>query len=287
MAKKPEAPVESTQVDKAAATNLTTLQSTMLADATGGASGFEYADQNAFAIPFLQILQSGSPQCKRSEGAYIPGAREGMFYNTVTQELFEGEDITDEKTGEVKKGGIVLIPAHYSQRFIEWKPREGAGGGGFVGEYMPTDPIVLTTTKDEKNRDRLPNGNILVDTRNHYALHVKPDGQYEPVVISMTSTQLKKSRNWMSKMSGLKIKAGAKFVSAPMASHTYLARTTPESNDQGTWMGWAITSHAAVTDADQYKAAQKFREMVIKGAARMQQPAAEGQSAEPDSSTTY
>lgn len=241
------------------------------ADATSNATGFEEADSSAFAIPFIQILQSGSPQCKRSEGAYIPGAHEGMFFNTVTQDLFEGEDVTDDKTGEVKKGGILLIPCHYTQRFIEWKLRDE--GGGFVAEHKPTDPIVLTTTKDEENRDRLPNGNVLVDTRNHYVLHVKPDGTYDPAVVTMSSTQLKKSRNWMSKMQQLKIKVAGKFAVAPMASHMYAAKTVAESNEKGAWMGWAIALAGPVTDPALYQAAQDFRTAIIQGIAKAAPPA--------------
>jgi hypothetical protein len=33
-------------------------------------SGFEETSAESFAIPFLSILQSGSPQCKKSDGAY-------------------------------------------------------------------------------------------------------------------------------------------------------------------------------------------------------------------------
>lgn len=276
MAKKQEPPVADTTavatVDQAGQLAVAAQMAAMVAaDATSNATGFEEADSSAFAIPFIQILQSGSPQCKRSEGAYIPGAHEGMFFNTVTQELFEGEDVTDDKTGEVKKGGILLIPCHFTQRFIEWKLRDE--GGGFVAEHKPTDPIVLTTTKDEENRDRLPNGNVLVDTRNHYVLHVKPDGTYDPAVVTMSSTQLKKSRNWMSKMQKLKIKVAGKFAVAPMASHLYAAKTVAESNEKGAWMGWAIALSGPVADPALYAAAQDFRTAIIQGIAKAAPPA--------------
>lgn len=255
-----------------AVAELSAVQALAIADAESGASGFEEANADAYAIPFLQILQSGSPQCKRSEGAYIDGAHEGMFFNTVTQDLFEGSDVTDKATGEVKRGGVLLVPAHYTQRFIEWKLRDE--GGGFVAEHKPTDPIVLATVKDEDNRDRLPNGNVLVDTRNHYVLLIMPDGSFQPVVISMSSTQLKKSRNWMSKMQQLKIKSGGKFVTAPMASNIYRAVSVGEKNDKGAWMGWAIALHGPVTDPALYSAAQDFRNAIVKGQAKTAPPSA-------------
>ena len=51
--------------------------------------GLENVDKDCFAIPFLTILQSGSPQCKKSDGAYIKGAEEGMLFNTVTKDLYD------------------------------------------------------------------------------------------------------------------------------------------------------------------------------------------------------
>ena len=264
---------ESTALAEVKKAALATMNNMFVADIESNATGFEDADSNAYAIPFMQILQSGSPQCKRSEGEYIAGAREGMFYNTVTQELFEGEDVVDEKTGEITKGGIVVIPSHYTQRFIEWQIRES--GGGFVAEHKPTDPLIMTTNKDDRNRDILPNGHALVDTRNHFVLHVKPNGEFTPVVISMSSTQLKKSRTWMSKMQNLKMKVGNKVAAAPMASHAYRMTTVPEKNEKGTWMGWKIELLEQVSDPNLYDAAQKFRAAVVKGQARMQTPPAD------------
>lgn len=215
-------------------------------------AGFEEADASAYAIPFLMILQSGSPQCKKSDGAYIKGAEEGMFFNSVTQEVFSGED------------GIVVIPCHYSNRFIEWKPRES--GGGFVAEHLPGE--APATEKDDKNRDILPNGNILVDTRNHYVLLLDKEGNVSPALITMSSTQLKKSRQWMSKMQGIKIKGPNGIQTAPMASRMYRLTTTPENNDKGSWFGFRIELEGIVQDPAVYKAAMEFRDAVKSGAAK-------------------
>lgn len=217
-------------------------------------AGFEEASASAYAIPFLQVLQSGSPQCKKSDGAYIKGAEEGMFYNTVTQEIFSGED------------GITVIPCHYTQRFIEWKARES--GGGFVGEHLPTDPIVGTTQKDDKGRDMLPNGNTLVDTRNHYVMIVGTDGSLTPALITMSSTQSKVSRQWMSKMQGIKIKnAEGQFVTAPMSSRKYKLTTVPKSNDKGSWFVYNVELAGIVEDVAEYQAAADFRNAVRSGTA--------------------
>lgn len=224
-------------------------------------AGFEEATSSSYAIPFLQILQSGSPQCKKSDGAYIKGAEEGMFFNTVTQEIYDGEK------------GVEVIPCHFSQRLVEWKPRES--GGGFVREHMVGE--TPTTVKDEKGRDLLPNGNTLVDTRNHYVLIKTADGSLTPAIIAMTSTQLKKSRQWMSKMQGIKIKAAdGGFVTAPMMSRQYLLTTSAESNDKGSWFGFRIELHGLVEDPAEYRAAQEFRNAVRLGQAQAKYKETEG-----------
>lgn len=226
-------------------------------------SGFEEASASAYAIPFIQILQSGSPQCKKSDGAYIKGAEEGMLYNTVTGDLYNGET------------GIEVIPCHYSQRFIEWKPRES--GGGFVSEHLPGE--TEATVKDDKNRDILPNGNTLVDTRNHYVMVRDAEGMLTPALVTMSSTQLKKSRQWMSKMQGIKVKnAAGDFVTAPMSSRVYKITTTPEQNDKGSWFGFRIELAGLVQNASEYKAAQDFREAVKTGKASAKFETATGES---------
>lgn len=225
-------------------------------------SGFENTDDQSFAIPFLQILQSGSPQCKRSDGAYVMGAEEGMLYNTVTGELYSGDD------------GLRIIPCYYKRTFIEWAPRDS--GGGFKGEHLPSDSIVSTVQRTDKG-DVLPNGNLLVDTRTHYVLIVKEDGSFQPAVISMSSTQVKKSRQWMSKMDGIKFKnAAGQLYTPPMFSHSYLVQTTPEQNDQGSWFGWKIGSAELIEDPQLFGAAKEFKRSVSAGEVREQVPQAPG-----------
>lgn len=250
MAKKEDS-AQSTEVATKAATEVA-LQTQFLADA---GAGFEDADSNAFAIPFLQILQSGSPQCKKSDGAYIKGAEEGMFFNTVAQEIYSGEE------------GLTVIPCHYTQRFIEWQQRES--GGGFVREWLPGE--APATTKDAKGRDVLANGNNLVDTRNHYVLICLPDGTLTPALLSMTSTQVKKSKKWMSQMQATKVKGPNGFVPAPMMSRKYKLTTVPESNDQGSWFGYRIELVGLVEDQAEYAEAVAFRNAVRSGAAKASQ----------------
>jgi len=230
-------------------------------------SGFENADSTAYAIPFLSILQSMSPQCKKSDGAYIKGAEEGMFYNSVSQEIFDGA------------AGVTVIPCYFKRSFIKWAPRDS--GGGFKGEVMPSDPIVAAAKADADGKLYDPEGNLLADTRTHYVLVVDKDGGYQPAVISLSSSQIKKSRNWMSKMNGIKMqRADGSHYTPAMFSHQYRITTVPESNDKGSWFGLKVETLGAVESPELYQAAKAFRDAVSSGEVKEQVPQAAGAPAD-------
>lgn len=220
-------------------------------------SGFETADSSSYAIPFLQVLQALSPQCDAQKGEYLEDAKPGMIFNTVTKELMDG------------KKGIIVIPVNYKRTFIEWVPRKL--GGGFAGEYIPGDPYVDTAVRnDETSRDELPNGNDLMDTRTHYCLQINASGEYDPAVISLSSTQIKKSKEWMAKMGRLKHtdKSGRMFT-LPMFAGIYRLSVVGESNNKGSWFGWKIESMGLVDDKRIFDGAKDFRDMIQDGAAKV------------------
>ena len=64
------------------------------------------------ALPFLKLLQSGSDETKKKHAKYVEGAEAGMFYNTVTKKLYDGEK------------GIEVIPVFYKMTYPEWAPFE-------------------------------------------------------------------------------------------------------------------------------------------------------------------
>ena len=62
-----------------------------------------------------------SPLVDEDDPKYITGAKAGMFFNTVTQKLYDG------------KAGLIVIPCGYKRSYILWGGREG--DGGFKGEF--------------------------------------------------------------------------------------------------------------------------------------------------------
>jgi hypothetical protein len=249
------------ETEVAAKTNTAIALAGQFEDDAG--SGFENADSSAYAIPFLGILQSMSPQCKKSDGAYVKGAEEGMFYNTVTQEIIDGAE------------GAVVIPCYFKRTFIKWAPRES--GGGFLGELQPSDPQVAAASTNAKGQLEDAEGNLLSDTRTHYVLVLDKNGGYQPAVLSLASTQIKKSRQWMSKMNGIKMQRADKTHYTPaMFSHQYRITTVPESNDKGSWFGLKVETLGPVESTELYQAAKAFRDAVSSGEVREQVPQAAG-----------
>lgn len=235
----------------------------MEADAGGG---FEEASKDSYAIPFIQILQKGSPSIDPDHPKHkeIPGAKIGSLLNTVTEEVVDGDK------------GLLVLPCHFSQSFVEWADRDA--GGGFVAQHdVPTGTKLLATCKrDEKNRDVLPNGNYLVDTRSHYVLVIREDGSHYPALIIMASTQTKKSKKWMSAMQDVKVKRadGTPFT-PPMWAKSYRVKTVGESNAKGTWRGWDISREGDCPSAELYAEAKAFRDAVRAGHVKAVDPTVE------------
>lgn len=230
-----------------------------------GSEGFEDADSDSYAIPFLQILQSNSPQVKRSEGAFIKGAAEGMVLNNVSNELFNQED-----------EGVTVVPVDYRRAFTAWVPRDD--GGGFRGEVSTDDPVLERCTREGSKLVDPESGLEYVDTRYHYVMVVRADGSYEPALITMTSTQIKKSRQIMTRLRNVRVEGKKGKFTPPTYANALTLYTTPESNDQGSWFGWKPDFGSlrlldfSGEEKDLFAEAKSFRDQLRAGEVREQVP---------------
>jgi hypothetical protein len=230
----------STAVDK--------LKTTALAKPLGG--GFEEADADSFAIPFFSILQSNSPAV---EEGLVKGAKPGLIINTVTNELFES---------------ITVIPVAYQRRFIRW----GGNRGGFKGQFNVEQAKGLEAKGEVvpfENRlfYPLPDGSVhekkcdlLADTRVHFVVRVREDGTTEPGLVSMSSSNIKKSKGWMTRM---------QMRGGDMWGHAYVLGTKDESNDEGNWKGWKVDNSEDVKAEQFENDAVSFRGAVVSGTANV------------------
>ena len=216
------------------------------ADADKGAQNITQED---LAFPFLKVLMPLSPEVNKRDGKYVEGAEPGMIFNSVTKELFDGAK------------GINILPCHYLKQYVEWQDR-GTSSGSPVAIHKANSDIVSTTTRDKSFKDRLPNGNYLETTANHFVVVLGDSPQ--TALISMKSTSLSVSRKWLTTMMGLKLQGKNGLFTPPTYSHIYNLKTVQMSNDKGTWFGWTYSKVGPVEDASTYKMAKDFSERLAK-----------------------
>lgn len=177
--------------------------------------GYEGLNNSTMAIPFIRVLQSLSPQLKKSKPEYIPEAEEGQICNSVSGRIYEAP--------------LRVVIGKFERLFIEWKPNRG----GFVQAHSPetceNNPEYVL---NEKYQLVAANGNILVDTYMYYVLLADFPGE-GICVISMSSTQLKEAKK-LNRMLMTTFLPGTAKKALPHFM-TWTMDTVEMSNDGGDW----------------------------------------------------
>lgn len=241
---------------------------TTIIDFADAGGGMENADKESYAIPFLTVLQKISPQVDEDDGAYVPGAKGGMLYNTVTQSLYDGKE------------GVTFIPCAYQRRFLHWGPR-GSESGGFKGEVMPEDAAAMRergevveyegklyfpTADGEINPKKC---DLLADTRLHFGLLLNEEGHATEVLLSLSSTQIKKSKQLMSALNAVKVNGPKGAVTPPTWMNRVVLTVVPESNDKGSWYGIRPTLDGFIASKELYDAGKRFHDLIAAGEAKV------------------
>ena len=222
-------------------------------------AGLEDAGAESFAIPFLRVLQTNSPECDEVNSKYMKGrAKPGMLLNTVTQELFDGET------------GALFIPCHYERRQLRWAPR-GTGSQGFRGEVTEVEALQARAagklvdhegrtyfTDDGKVNDK--KNDRLVDTRLHFGLVMSANGAPAQVLLSLVSTQIKKSKLFNSMQRERTRVVEGKVLPEPSFLYAYRLTTIKESNDMGSWYGVHIALEGQVPNSAIFQFGAQFYE---------------------------
>lgn len=195
-------------------------------------AGLENATAQDYALPFIYLLQTNSPAVADET---VEGASAGQWMNTVSQRLY-GDTIR-------------FIPVDFSKVYNEWVPRDE--GGGFVKSW------------DDKAEAEAgcQEGHQIVDTANHYGLVWNEDDQvWEQAILSMTSTKLKVSRAWLSRISQVMIPdgQGGKRV-APSFARIYELGTEKTKNDKGTFF---VPTLKVIDGAEGWVPAEVFEQAV-------------------------
>jgi hypothetical protein len=214
-------------------------------------AGVQNMGMDDIAVPYLYILQANSPQVNEDSEAYVKDARPGMFYNNVSEEVYDGREI-----------GIEVIPCAYERKYVEWVDRDS--GGGFVAEHSIDSNVISECTPNEKGIPVLRNGHLIIETAYHYVYFKNPNtGIWEEIIIPMKSTMLKKSRRWNKTLMGTLIPGTTSR--APRWLYPYRLKTVKETKNSNTWSNYDIERLPDMVNADQYRQCKAFAELFSSG----------------------
>lgn len=141
--------------------------------------GSEHVEMQDLVIPRIELVQALS-YCLEEGGAdYIEGAKPGMFYNSVTRELYGPT--------------VVVCPVFFKKQYLCWKDRKK--GGGFGGAFDTPQEANDRIAQEQTDQDAW----AAVDTHQQIVLVVNPDThETSEAVLSCARTKQKVSRQWNS-----------------------------------------------------------------------------------------
>lgn len=190
----------------------------------------QYAGQGAeefgardVKIPFLKILTKGCPETEEENPGYVKGAKNGMFMNTLTKELY-GDKVT-------------VIPVHYEPLWVCWAPNRG----GFKGRHKPGTIEVVGSPFDKGGMKDME-GNSVTENMTYYVLR---EGHLEDglMVLSLTGSGLGYAQIWNSYMLMTKLDSGKR---APTFAGFWDLKLEYNMNQDGSWHTIGSNKKAAV-----------------------------------------
>lgn len=228
-------------------------------------AGFEGADADAYAIPFIVVLQKMSPMVDEDDPKHVPGAKAGMLYNTVTGELYDG------------KKGVQIIPCAFKRTFILWGGRE-SDDKGFKGEFTKehVDAEVAAGraveingkvfVPDENGKVHEKKSPYYADTRNHFVILLNEEtGEFGSAMLSLTSSMIKPSRMLMTALQQKKVQTPQGLKTPPTFMNIVRMGTASQSKDGNTWSVLKFELEGLVQDKGLYEVAKAFHNDVVGG----------------------
>jgi len=186
-------------------------------------SGLDEVNPRDLILPRFTIIQKLSPQLEKDSESYNPELSEGAIYDVST-----GRKLDDE---------IKFCIIKYRKRWLEWAPRETQRG---LVEIHEKETICEGLPRNERGQPMTQDGNIIVETAQFYGLNFN-DKTPQVSLISMSSTQLRKARKWLTLMTSERVQSkDGKFSQAPSWWRLYKLGTIREQNAQGSWYGWSV-----------------------------------------------
>lgn len=212
--------------------------------------GNESVTKDDLVIPRLSIIQAISPELDENDPAYIPGAKDGIMFNTLTKKLYTE---------------LLIIAVLYEKPYLLWRDRKK--GGGFGGSYSNLDEATAAVDSQED-----PDNWDVVDTPTHVCLAIS-DGKPFEIAIPMPKSKAKVSRQFNSM---IRLFGGDRF------SRVYKITTVPDKNNAGEKFKNFKVDFAGFPTEDLYLQAEQLYNDVSTGAVKYKvdddydQPTGEG-----------
>lgn len=209
--------------------------------------GLENIGAKDIAIPFIGHVQGLSKQLEEGNPKYIPEAKIGTIFNTVTNECFDG------------KSGILVVVADIQKIVVEKEPKNPNGKGG--------GKIIMTYATRAEAQAKANPVNELLDGYRLFVLYQTKGGVWTPAAMSMGSkSKIYTMRNWNALLAGYRPN-GIKFQPPSFAAISRLTSALQVFDD-----GTAAVLKAEIvgpTPDDLYKQAKDFRKALQAGAVKL------------------
>lgn len=230
-------------------------------------AGFENQTKDDVGIPFIDILQPGSPEVQ--DGG-MPGAKAGMIINRTTGEIWDTTK-TDEQ--------FYFCPAITEHCYTEWKPRQDAQGnqlkGGFVARHELTEEICQKARTEQPFKVyKLQNGNDLIETFYTPSNIVSPNGGFAPAMLAFTSSKIKPYKAFSYIARAIMVPDGkGNMKNPPLWSHIYKITTKKKVDGTRTWyipvIGFKVDNDAEasrlVPGEQLYESTKAMKNAFLKG----------------------
>lgn len=211
--------------------SFSSLDDELLMQMSEDSSEFQHSvDQEDITTPRIKLLQSGSPEIKKSNVKFVEGAEVGDLFEVMSKTVYKGSE------------GILFVPVKTIINYIEW---EGEGLTSKLVNNFGSDATFYTKQKNEnkitdkgKVMGSAPNRTI-VKTLNFYGfVFDKQNNTVSPVVIPFSGSKMKIARNLNSMILSRKDQNGK---SLPSFACVYSVKTVMESNEKGEWSNFDIS----------------------------------------------
>lgn len=203
--------------------------------------GNEEVTTDDLLIPRLGLLQALSPELDGDDAKFIPGARAGMLFNSLTRELYDS---------------VTAVNVFFRKEYPIFRLRKK--GGGYAGTH-PTEREANMALLQLDNPDEYE----VMETGLHFLLLLDENGGVMgEAALPMTVTKLKVSRQWNSL---IRMRGGDRYAG------TWTLSGVKEKNSAGdSYHNFAVKMGPWTTE-EQYAAAEEAYNAVVAGERKVDQ----------------